>query len=181
LAESPDTQTTSGDAERARFRLRTAGYCVACNRMIEREVAGECPMGHPEEQVHGRVPLFDGAKPPLLPTFNWAAFFLPPIWGPAHGQWAGFFFLPIWLFVDSVLTTVSRGPLAVGGAVVVVAGTLAFQLVFARRANGMAWARVCDRVSVEQFLRAQRRWAWMCVPGGIALLGWAVYYRLVLA
>ncbi len=67
------------------------------------------------------------------------------------------------------------------GAVVIVAFTLAAQAWFAKRANGLAWRRVAGQVSVDDFVRRQRLWAIAAVPMFLLLVGWGVYYRLVLA
>lgn len=168
-------------ADAARLSVRTAGYCVACDRIVARDARGDCEQGHPPEFVTGFIPLAEGQTPPSLPRFNWAAFALPPVWGPAHGLWVGAIFLPIWLFADSVLSTISAGSVARAGAVVVMVATCAFQAFFAKRANGLAWRRVSDTVSVEQFVRRQRMWTLLCVPLGFALLSWALYYRFFLA
>lgn len=167
--------------EAARFNIRSAGYCVICDRIVEREPDGTCPKGHPAAALAGSVPLRPGDPVPSLPRFNWAAFALPPVWGPAHGQWVGVIFLPIWLFVDNALSVAGRSLGTAAVAVVIVALTLAFQAFFAKRANGVAWRRVCDRVGVEEFSRRQRLWAYACVPIGLALLAWGIYYRFVLA
>lgn len=167
--------------EAARLQLRSAGYCVLCDRIVERQSDGRCSAEHPAAALSGHIPLVAGEQIPSLPRFNWAAFALPPVWGPAHGQWAGIFFLPIWLFADSVASTAGRGPIALVVAVLVLVGTLAFQAYFAKRANGVAWRRVAARVSVDEFVRRERVWAYVCVPIGAALLAWGLYYRLALA
>lgn len=156
---------------------RSAGYCAICDRMVERADGGACPLGHPSAAVFGRVPLSDGEPVPSLPRFNWAAFALPPIWGIAHGDLAGFFFMPIWLFADSAVASYRVSPLTKAMAIAVVVLTLAFQAFYAKRANGLAWRRVCDRMSVEQFAKRQRAWAIACVPVGAALVGWAISHR----
>ncbi|HET6351494.1 MAG TPA: hypothetical protein VFG89_05125 [Coriobacteriia bacterium] len=167
--------------EALRLHSRSAGYCVACDRIVERDKAGKCENGHPEEFVTGCIELAEGEQAPALPRFSLAAFALPPVWGPAHGLWVGVLFLPIWLFADSVLSTASLGPAARAGAVVVMVLTLAFQAFFAKRASGLAWRRVADRVSVQDFVRMERIWALACVPAGMALLAWALYYRFFMA
>lgn len=176
-----DHDKEPGGLEKARLYLRQAGYCVLCDRIVEREKDGSCPAEHPAEAVTGRIPLDEDESLPCLPRFNLAAFLIPPIWGPAHGQWAGAVFLPIWLFVDSIVATAGEGPLMAGAAAVVVAVTLAFQAVFARRANGMAYRRVWDQMTVDEFVRRQRLWAFAAVPVALLMLGWAVYFRLVMA
>ncbi len=154
---------------------------MICDRIVERAEDGACPEGHPEECVTGSVPLASDEPVPVLPRFNWAAFALPPVWGPAHGLWVGVLFLPIWLFADSALASASRSPFTGAVAVTIMVLTFGFQAFFAKRANGLAWRRVSDRVSVGDFVRRQRVWAFVCVPVGIMLLGWALYYRFVLA
>lgn len=180
---SPDESSNSTDTaglDAARLEVRTAGYCVYCDRIVVRNADGSCPEGHPAEGVAGRITLVDDDPVPVLPRFNIAAFVLPIIWGPANGQWIGAIFLPIWLFMDSIISTANTGgiPTQIAAPVVVVL-TLAFQAYFAKRANGVAFRRVCGRVSVEQYKRQQRIWAIACVPVAAALLAWAVWYSVV--
>lgn len=175
MAERP-----KAGVEAARLKLRSAGYCVGCDRIVVRDDEGRCPAGHPSEAISGKILLAGDEPVPQLPRFNWGAFALPPVWGPAHGQWVGVFFLPIWLFADSAIAAAGRNGFTAVMGVFVAIGTLAFQAFFAKRANGVAWRRVCDRVSVKEFARRERVWAYACVPVGVALLGWAFYYRLVL-
>lgn len=167
----------SADTPAARLELRSAAYCVLCNRIVERSGDGRCAAGHPPQALTGKLPLQEGQSLPQLQGFNWAAFLLPAVWGPAHGQWAGLFFLPIWLFVDSSVASASVNSVTLAVAVIVVATTLAFQAVFARRANGMAWRRVWASMSVEEFTRRQRLWTLACAPSATVLLMGAAYYR----
>jgi hypothetical protein len=175
-------ETPWAGAEAARLVLRSAGYCVLCDRIVERSANGECPAAHPAAAISGNIELDDDEPVPQLPRFNVAAFLVPPIWGPFHGQWVGVIFLPLWLFVDNVVgASNGRGTgSAVGGAFVVVA-TLAAQAFFAKRANGVGWRRVADRVSVPDYVRRERVWAWVSASLFAALLGWVAYYRLVMA
>lgn len=160
---------------------RFAGYCVLCNRIVERTPEGECSAGHPTEAVWGAIRLGLDETAPVLPKFNMAAFVMPPIWGPAHGAWAGFFVLPIWLFADNVFVTAFGGSaIRVIGAILVGLFTLLFQCWFATRANGLAFRRVCERVSVADFARRQRVWALACVPLAAALIGWTIYFHVVI-
>ena len=171
-------------AETARVPLRSAGYCVICDRIVERTGEGGCSVdsNHPAAGVTGRVLLGPDEPVPVLPRFNLAAFLVPMIWGPAHGQWAGAIFLPMWLFMDSVIASAAgRGPVFAMGAVAIVVLTLAAQGWFAKRANGLAWRRVAGRVSVDDFVRRQRMWVIAAVPMFLLLVGWGVYYRLVFA
>lgn len=173
-------EKAAGIAE-ARLGVRQAGYCVVCDRVVERTAQGGCVTGHPAEAVTGRLILDDDEPLPELERFNLAAFMLAPIWGPAHGQWAGAFFLPIWLFADSLVISALRGgvaPRIMAGAVLAV--TLASQTFFARRANGLAFRRVIGRIEAAEFARRERLWAFVAVPLGLAFISWAIYFDLVL-
>lgn len=151
-----------------------------CDRFVVRGLDGSCPEGHPAETVSGRRILGPDEAAPVLPRFNLAAFLIPPIWGPAHGQWVGAIFLPVWLFTDSIIATAGRGGVATGvTATLVVVLTLAFGAFFAKRANGLAYRRVMHRMTAEEYLAAQRRWAIAAVPLAAVLLGWALWFRLV--
>ena len=181
-AASPDARTVCAGPEEARLELRSVGYCAYCDALVERQVGGGCAEGHPPEAIAGRILLLDDEPIPQLSRFNWAAFFLPPVWGPAHGQWAGAFFLPIWLFADSaIVAAVRQGGWMWIAAIVVFSGTIGFGYFFARRANGVAYRQVMDNVTLAEFDRRQRRWAWFCVPIGSALIAMGLYYDLVLA
>ncbi|MDZ4168621.1 MAG: viscotoxin-A3 [Coriobacteriia bacterium] len=162
------------------LHLRTAGYCVLCDRIVERLANGTCAAGHPAEAISGRIVLTGEEPVPQLPRFNLAAFLLPPVWGPAHGLWAGAIFLPLLLFADSILRSTGRGAFAVGGALFVIVATLAMMAWFAKRANGLAWRRVSDRVSVAEYVRRERLWAAVAVPTAAVLLGAALYFDLVI-
>lgn len=180
-APTGDAASVARGLDAARLDLRQAGYCVFCNRIVVRGEDGSCDAGHPAEGIAGRIVLDDGDQPPTLPRFNLAAFLLPMIWGPAHGQWAGAVFLPLWLFADSIVRSAAgmgtAGRIAAAGAVAV---TVAMAAWFARRADGLGWRRVCDRVSVEEWAARQRVWAVVSVPVAAALLGAAVYFNTVI-
>jgi hypothetical protein len=179
-ADAPEAESYGGEVD-ARLDLRSVGYCVLCERLVEREAGDQCAAGHPAEAIHGRMILTAEEPVPVLPRFNIGAFCLPPIWGPAHRQWVGALFLPIWLFADStIVSAAQRGGALWIAAAVVSAGTLAFQLFFAHHANGVAFRQVIGRLSVEEYLRRERNWAIVGVPAAVALLGWAVYFDLVL-
>jgi len=170
-------------SDAARITLRTAGYCVLCDRIVERGLDGECTRrpGHPARAVSGTILLGEGEDVPQLPRFNWGAFVMPPVWGPAHGQWAGAIFLPLWLFMDSIVATAfAPGMASAIGGIASVALTLGAQAWFAKRANGLAWRLVADHVTVGAFSRRERLWAIAMTPLAAALLSWAIYYRLVL-
>ena len=182
MASEPGTDAVAS-IEDARIDLRTAAYCVICDALVERQLDGTCPAGHPAQALTGRI-LLDADEPvPSLPRFNLAAFLIPPIWGPAHGIWAGAIFLPIWLFADSVIVSAvrygERGQWI--GAALVIAATLAFEYFFARRANGVAFRRIMHKATAGEYARRQRTWAIVAIPVAAALIGWGVYFDTVLA
>lgn len=163
----------------ARLQLPQAGYCVLCDAIVELDADGRCSSGHPAEVVAGRMVLAPGDELPRLPRFNWGAFAFPVLWGPAHGEWAGVVFLPVWLFLDNIVSTApGRPPFVAVFAGFAVAVTVGAQLFFAKRGNGQAWRKVCDHVTVADFVRRERVWAWVCGPLGVGALTWAVWYRL---
>jgi len=174
----------AGGLETARLDVRVAAYCVLCDRIVERAADGRCGRNpaHPAAALSGRIVLGPADPVPALPRFNLAAFLVPPVWGPAHRQWAGAIFLPMWLFMDSVIASArGRGTAVIAGAALVVVATLAAQAWFAKRANGLAWREVAETTSVDAFARRQRIWAAVSIPLFLLLMGWGVYYRLVLA
>jgi hypothetical protein len=180
IAEQTVEHEEPGGLADALIAVRFAGYCVYCDRMVERMPDGSCPEGHPAEAVSGRITLDGSEGVPQLPRFNLAAFLIPPIWGPAHGQWVGAIFLPMWLFMDSIISSADRGGVGTTVAAVVVVGcTLAFGAFFAKRGNGLAYRRVCARMSVDEYVRRERIWAIASVPVAAALVGWALWFHLV--
>lgn len=181
MADAPHTppaeKPAAGTLDDARLGLRSVGYCALCDELVERDADGCCPAQHPREAIAGRILLLPEEPVPSLPRFNWGAFLIPFLWGPAHGQWVGAIFIPIWLFMDSIIRTAVGGvPITKVVAAIVVALTFAFQYFFARRANGVAFRRVMGHVTVEEYTRRQRVWAVVGVPIAIALVAWAVWF-----
>lgn len=144
---------------------RTVGHCIVCDRFVER-TDGTCPAGHGPELVSGEIHLAAGEDLPEMPPFNLAAFLIPPVWGAWYRQWFALLFFALWFFtVRAVQMSFGRGWVFSTIAVVVVLGTLAFQFVFARRANALAWRRMCGRQTFAHFVRDQAYWA-----GGAAVV-----------
>lgn len=177
-----EAATTPAGEHAARLDVRRAGHCALCDRLVVRAADGTCDRGHPAEAISGNVILIEGESPPRLPRFNWAAFLVPPVWGPFHGLWVGAIFLPLWLFADSIVAaSAGRGVSGIAGSVFVGAVTIAAQAWFAKRANGLAWRRVSDHVDVDAFVRQQKTWVAPMVALATLLYGWGVFYRMVLA
>lgn len=133
-----------------------------------------------EEPAHGTAGVAAAAL--RMPAFNLAAFLIPPIWGPAHGQWAGAVFLPLWLFVDSIVASAIGRGIGMGIASgFVVAMTLAMQAWFARNGYALAWRHNAGRLEPQRFLRRQRMWGIVGVVLTPLMFAWATYFHLVLA
>lgn len=182
MAENISVQSATdggdGGAAVAAVEFRSAGYCVLCNRMVEYGSGGGCVEGHPPAAIAGKVLLDDNEAVPVLGRFNLAAFLIPPLWGPLHGQWAGAVFLPMWLFADSIVgSAMGGGAGMVAGAAFVLIMTLAAQAWFASHANGLAWRAASTTVGPQAFVARQKAWAIAAVPTSALLLGWAVWYR----
>ncbi len=163
------------------IEMRTAGFCYECRRLVERMPDGSCPAGHHPGSIAGRMTLLDDRELPQLPVFNWGAFFMPMIWGPANGLWAGMILFPVWLFADSIFMSAYRN----GGGLYVAAFavgvlTLWFMAWFARTASISAYMRVSDRMTIAAFNNRQKKWA---VGGAVFFIGvmaLATYYNIFL-
>lgn len=115
--------------------------------------------------------------PPGLPSFNWGAFLIPPIWGMAYGQWAGVFFLPAWAFVDNMIRgSYEQGVWTswIGWAMAV--ATVGLQAAYARTANRIWWHRSQDAEAIERYVLRQRRWAIAGVVIVVAMTVWIVLF-----
>lgn len=118
-----------------------------------------------------------------IPLLNIGAFFLPPIWGPAHGMWATILFYPIWLFADNMFYAAytERSLLAIVVAVIVGLVLAVLTLVFARLGHPFAAHRAASRgVDKEEYLKRERIWAVVCVVVGCIMLAAATYYNLAI-
>lgn len=177
MAERPDR--IPGDA---RLPVRFAGYCDACHCIVECTAGGDCPQGHDANTVSGRLVLVDDDPLPRLPRFNWAAFLLPFIWGPAHELWVGLVFLPAWLFMKTIISAAEKAGIPPTlGSVIVVVFTLAAQASFAKRANGLAYRREIEWRSAEEYIRRERVWAGASASVVALLVVWVVWFEIVVA
>ena len=116
-----------------------------------------------------------------LPRMNWGAFFMPGIWGPAHGFWVSILFYPLWLLVDHLIFSAYASPdpwkiaLAVLAIAVITGITIAFAIVSQPFAAHRAEAH---GVSRERYLKRERIWTVVSLVLAIAALSWATYYNL---
>ncbi len=118
-----------------------------------------------------------------IPRLNIGAFFMPAIWGPAHGIWAAIIFYPLWLIADNTFYAAFDQPstlsivVAIFVFVVMVGITVAFSLIGQPLAAHRAAAHGKTK---EEYLRSQRIWAVACVVIGVIALAAATYYNLVI-
>ena len=179
----------------ARRPQDTVGFCMACNELVRRTPKADCPHDHPAEIVFGALDVAPDEDIPQLPRFNWAAFFMPPIWGVAHGApVAGLIVLPLWLFLDSNIQSAVYGvdaatPLSMRIGVYAMAGliallTMALMVWFGKTGWGVAWRRQYgdgqSSTSMKQFVKEERRWYWVCIPLFFILLGYAIFYWITI-
>ncbi|MCL2025031.1 MAG: hypothetical protein FWG78_04580 [Coriobacteriia bacterium] len=170
----------------------SVGYCVYCNKLVRRTAQAACPNDeHPGEGVQGIMWLSEDEPVPVLPKFHWGAFFMPPIWGAAHGVViAGLVVLPLWLFLDN---NIQSAVYRVGAAtpfwtrmgvyfltVFCTLASIALMTWFGRTAWGLSWRREyhdgTSSRTFENFMRRERIWYWICIVLFILLLGVALYY-----
>lgn len=131
-----------------------------------------------DEQIAQEKEFLEG-----IPRFNIGAFFLPPIWGPAHGIWASILFYPLWLLADNSFYAAfsERTPLSIIFAVGVFIITVAITVAYALIGQPLAAHRAAARGQTKrEYLRRQRYWAIGCVIGGCMMLVLATYYNLVI-
>ena len=116
-----------------------------------------------------------------LPRMNWGAFFMPGIWGPAHGFWVSILFYPLWLLVDHLVFGAYAAPeawkiaIAVAAILIILGITVAFAIVSQPFAAHRAESR---GVSRERYLKRERVWTVISLALAIAALAWATYYNL---
>ena len=115
-----------------------------------------------------------------LPRFNWGAFLMPPIWGPAHGIWITLLFYPLFIFLDSLIRGAASDPsaLRIILAVCAAAGTLAFMVFFGFRSQLYGYLRVADRLPVATYVKRERIWAVVCLALAMTFFVIATWYNL---
>ena len=124
--------------------------------------------------------LLEESEPlPHLPKMNWGAFFMPALWGPGHGQWYLILMYPILIFLDNIVyTAVQAGGLYILLAVACLACMLAFLIVYARGANMAGYLRVSHAKTVDEYLKGEKRWAWVMIAVAVVFIVFATYYNI---
>ena len=116
-----------------------------------------------------------------LPRINWGALLMPAIWGPAHGQLIALLFYPLWLFADTSITNaVFFGGFTFAFAAVVIVGTAAFTVFYAVTAGFKAYERAHDKMTKQQYLSRERKWAVASALIALLFLGLATWYNLAI-
>ena len=118
-----------------------------------------------------------------IPRFNIAAFFMPFIWGPAHGFWITILYYPILLLADDMLyeAYTQQTVLSLVLAVVLVIILFVVSLLFAILSQPYAAHRFVDRGHTkEMYLKRQKVWAGVSVVVFVAMIVAATYYNLAI-
>lgn len=116
-----------------------------------------------------------------LPRMNWGAFFMPGIWGPAHGFWICLLFYPLWLLADNLTFNayLNPEPSWIALSVIALAFTIGVTIAFALISQPLAAHRAADKgISRQHYLKRERVWAIVCLILAIVALVWATYYNL---
>lgn len=116
-----------------------------------------------------------------LPRFNIGAFFMPPIWGPAHGFWITILYYPAWLIADNLFFATYLEPttmsvvLSILTAIFLLGVTIAFAIV----SQPIAAHRAQDKgVSRSDYIKREKRWAVISIAIAILMVILATVYNL---
>lgn len=129
-----------------------------------------------DEEIEGEEEFLKG-----LPRLNLGAFFMPGIWGPAHGFWVCILFYPLYIFADYMFYGAYAMPevWTIVLAVITFVVLLYLHFAFARISGPLSAHRAEHKgVSRETYLKRERIWAVVCIVLAIAALAWATYYNL---
>ena len=116
-----------------------------------------------------------------LPRFNWAAFLMPPIWGPAHGIWVTILYYPAWLLADDLFyeTFVNPNPMSILLSILAAAILLGITVGFAIASQPFAAHRAESLgVDRETYLRRQKYWTVGCAIAAGIMLVLATMYNI---
>ena len=92
-------------------------------------------------------------------------------------------FYPLWLVADNLFYAAysERTSLAIAFAVIIGVVLVAVTFLFSRLSQPFAAHRAVARgVSKETYVRRERIWAVVCVVIGLAMLGFATWYNLMI-
>ena len=116
-----------------------------------------------------------------LPRLNVGAFFMPPIWGPAHGFWITILYYPAWLVADNLFYATYLDPsvVNVAMAVSVALALLGVTVAFAIVSQPIAAHRAEDAgVSRDAYLKRQRNWAVVSIALAVVVVAGSTFYNL---
>ena len=166
------------------FGLAAAIHCIAITIILFHKTVSYplidwlCMAELTKEQIACEEKFLEG-----IPRWNIGALFLPPVWGPAHGFWATILFYPLWLVADNLFYAAysERTPLAIAFAAIIGVVLVAVTFLFSRLSQPFAAHRAVARgVSKETYVRRERIWAVVCVVVGLAMIGFATWYNLMI-
>ena len=170
----------TGAIPKASPGMRLVGYCKRCRQFVELdgELKDRLRHGPDDLAVIMELPL----DRPLyhIPSFNWGAFLMPPIWCAGHGQVFAVVLYPAWLMVDNLTWAALHGQASPALAALALAGTLAFMFVYARNANYVGYMRVIGEKSPERYVAGERIWAVAMALIAAAMVVFATWYNLTI-
>lgn len=180
-AESAETAMMAGSESHLQAEHCTGAKEAEAMEEVEETAGAEST---PQEGQHAEATVAVGATEAerdlrSLPRINWGALLMPAVWGPAHGQWVTVFFYPIWLLADNCLTNaVLHGGIAIVLAAIVVLGTAAVTIFYARTAGYKAYLRVADKMTLQEYLARERIWVVASALIALLFIGLATWYNL---
>jgi hypothetical protein len=118
-----------------------------------------------------------------IPKISLGAFFMPPIWGIAHGDWPCILFYPLWIFCDNLLYNAWKYPTILSNilAILTIVLTAALMLGYARISSPRSAHRAAEQgKTLEAYLKSERIWAVTMIILAVAMLVFATWYNLTI-
>ena len=118
----------------------------------------------------------------VLPV-NIGAFFMPAIWGPAHGLWVTILFYPLWIFMDNLFYSAYEDPTPLMITVAVLVGIIGFIVTFVQAKISQKYAlrrAIRQGLTKETYLKRQRIWAVCMVIVALIFLALATWYNITI-
>ena len=160
--------------------MRLVGYCKTCRQFVELDAKLKDPLRHSHADMVVIMELPKDLPLYHIPSFNWGAFLMPPIWGAGHGQVFAVVLYPVWLMVDNLLWAALHGQASPALAAFALLGTLAFMFIYARMANYVGYLRVIGTKSPDQYVDGERKWATAMALLAVAMVIFATWYNLTM-
>ncbi len=116
-----------------------------------------------------------------LPKINLGALFMPPVWGPAHGNLLTILFYPIWIFADDLFYSAysAPSPLTIILAILTFVLLAGATVMFAMRSQTPAYAIALEKGKTrEEYLRREKIWAIAMGIFALILIVVATWYNI---